>query len=191
MDLSAVACHTATSCAAVGSYLDTSGNYHGLLLTWSGTSWTPAAAPLSADAASPNRIADFTSVACPSATSCVTVSTYFTSSGTDGVLVTGWGTSSKATKAPLPVNTAASAEAELFSVTCQSTTSCLAVGQYLDSSGNDQPLLVTGSKATWQSTQAPLPTNAAPPAKLEGAACASTTWCVAAGVNAGGALLET
>jgi hypothetical protein len=108
-----------------------------------------------------------------------------------GVLVSGWAKSWKQTEAPLPANTQTPANAQLHTVACQSTTSCLAVGQYLDSSGNYQPLLVTGSKTTWQPTQAPLPAIAAPPAELDRVACPSTTACFAFGESQGDLIVLT
>jgi hypothetical protein len=191
--LSDVVCHSATACAATGSYDSTSGAGQGLLLSWSGKTWTPIEAQLPADAAaSPD--AGFVSVACPSATSCVAAGSYVDSSGNfEAVLLTGWEASWTPSETPLPANTATPANVQLHTVACQSATSCLAVGQYLDSSGNTQALIVTGSQqASWQATQAPLPASASTPAELWPAACAPTTWCFAAGSSqTGDALLET
>lgn len=41
-----VSCPTSSECVAVGSYADTPGIGHGLLLTWSGGAWTAAEHPL-------------------------------------------------------------------------------------------------------------------------------------------------
>ena len=75
------------------------------------TGWTAAEVPLPAnatgDASAPDSMAS-TSVACPSASSCVTAGAYYDSSGNiQGVLVTGSGTSWTAAEAPLPANAAA------------------------------------------------------------------------------------
>ena len=78
-----------------------------------------------------------TSVACPSASSCVTAGSYSDSSGDiQAVLVTGSGTSWTAAEAPLPANAAADRYAFLGSVACPSASSCVAAGVYADSSGN-------------------------------------------------------
>jgi len=190
VQLYAVACHSATSCVATGSYQDSSGNTQGLLVTGSGTSWKATEAPLPADAAA-NPEAALASVACPSATACVAASWYVDSSGNyHGVLVTGSKTSWKATEAPLPAD-AAIPNAQLISVACHSATSCAAAGDYRDSSGNYQGLLVNGSGTSWQATEAPLPANAAPPADLQRVACPSTTWCMADGGYEGDLLVVT
>ena len=86
-----MACPSASSCVAAGDYTDSSGNGQGLLVTGSGTSWTAAEAPLPANAAA-DPVAGLGSVACPSASSCVTAGVYDDSSGNrQGLLVTGSG----------------------------------------------------------------------------------------------------
>ena len=87
--LGSVACPSASSCVAAGTY-DDSSSLEGLLVTGLGTSWTATEAPLPENAsASPN--AALNSVACPSASSCVADGTYEDSSGVEqGLLVTGW-----------------------------------------------------------------------------------------------------
>ena len=67
---------------------------------------------------------------------------------------------------------------------CASASSCVATGDYTDSSGNTQALLVTGSGTSWTAAEAPLPANAAadPDAFFPGSvACASASSCVATG----------
>ena len=125
-----------------------------------------------------------TSVACPSASSCVAAGSYYDSSGNEqALLVTGSGTSWTAAEAPLPANAAADRSAVLDSVACPSASSCVAAGDYADSSGNGQGLLVTGSGTSWTAAEAPLPANAAadPDAGLGSVACPSASSCVAAG----------
>ena len=67
---SAVSCLSTDSCVAVGSYLDSSGNWDALLLNWSGNTWNAAGSPRNLTALSP------TGVSCPSASYCVAVGTY-------------------------------------------------------------------------------------------------------------------
>jgi hypothetical protein len=189
-ELTGVTCPSATSCVATGVYYPTTNaSGDGLLLTGAGTSWTPVEAPLP-----PNVGADWgiqlQSVACPSTTTCVAVgmSDDPNSGNEQGLLVTGSGTSPQAMQwqaieAPLPANAAAKPSVQLFSVTCPSTASCTATGDYFDSSDNEHGLLVTGSGSSWQATQAPLPAQAAgaPYAWLNHEACRSATSCTATG----------
>jgi hypothetical protein len=181
--IDALACPSTTVCVAAGSYYDSSGQIQGLLLTGSGTAWTATEAPLPANAAaSPG--ATITSVACPSTTECVAVGGYTdTSGGGQGLLLTGAGTSWTPADAPVPANAAAGPRAYIFSVACPSTDKCAAAGEYTDSSGNNQGLLVTRTGTSWAATEASLPAGAAasPGAVLLSVACSSATVCIAAG----------
>ena len=125
--LESVTCPSATSCVAVGSYMDSSGSWQGLIETMSGSSWqaTEVTLPGNADG-DPN--AYLVSVACPSATSCVAVGYY--NDSTSPLLATGSGTNWTATEAPLPANAQTGQYAYLESVACPSATSCVAVGGY-------------------------------------------------------------
>jgi hypothetical protein len=142
--MTAAACPS-VSCTEVGQYQDVSGvHYQGLIETGSGTFWTPTQPELPSGA-SGDPHTQLTSLACPSASSCVTVGSYWDSStGQRGMLLTGSGTSWTAAQAPLPDNAADNnPDTSLYAVTCPSATSCTTVGGYTDSSGNGQALLVT------------------------------------------------
>jgi hypothetical protein len=138
-----VSCASATICAAAGYYTDSSGNQQGLLLTWSGTSWTATKAPLPAGAST----MAIESLSCDSALPCVVTGHYTDSSGNQqGLLLTWSGTSWTATTAPLPAGAATpNPGVDIGSVSCTSATTCIASGYYIDSSGTPQGLLLTGS----------------------------------------------
>ena len=184
--LGSVACPSASSCVATGSYTDSSGNGRELLLAGSGTSWTATEAPLPAGAAASPSGVGMGGVACASASSCVATGTYYDSSGNgQGLLLTGLGTSWTATEAPLPAGAAASPNGTgLNSVACAPASSCVADGTYIDSSGNRQGLLLTGLGTSWTATEAPLPAGAAssPDAFLARIACPSASFCVVLGL---------
>jgi hypothetical protein len=180
--LYSVACPSASECVAVGGYEDSSGNYHGLLLTGFGTTWTATDAPLPTDASAyPDGVLN--SVACPSASSCVAVGHYDSSSQQQGLLLTGSGTTWTATEAPTPADAGGSPSVFLDSVACSSASSCVAAGGYEDSAEADQGLLVTGSGTTWIPAEAPLPAGAAADhnVSLSSVACLPASSCVAIG----------
>jgi hypothetical protein len=83
-----------------------------------------------------------------------------------------------AAEVPLPAGgAAANPELSLRSVACPSASACVAVGQYDDTSDNQQGLIVT-SGAPWTAIEAPLPANAAsaaPGATLESVTCSSAS----------------
>jgi hypothetical protein len=181
--LRSVACASASSCVAAGNYIDLSGTDQGLLETLSGTNWTAVKAPLPAGAAA-NPQPYLQSVSCGSASSCVAAGDYTDSSGNgQGVLETLSGTTWTAVKAPLPAGAAADPQAGLQSVSCASASSCVAAGDYTDSSGSQRGLLETLSGTTWAPVKAPLPAGAAadPQSDLESVSCASVSSCVVGG----------
>lgn len=148
------------------------------------TSWQTIQAPLPANAqATPNAVLN--SVACPSATACVAVGLYKDGPGQTqyaAVILTGSGTSWTATQAPLPANANSSIYSTLNAVACPSAKHCVAVGNYFDSLGTRQGLILTGSGTSWTATEAPVPGNDANGAFLNSVACASASSCTAVGV---------
>ena len=120
MQITAVSCASTSYCVAVGSYLGTSGGSDGLLLTSSGESWTAAQAPVpSAARTIPNLSVETFGVSCPSTSEC---------------LVTEGG-----------ANGAANPYFQVNGVSCPSVSHCVAIGAYLDTSGDDEGLLLPGS----------------------------------------------
>lgn len=180
VDLNSVACETATACIAVGQYVDSSGLLQPLLLTRSGTSWTATRAALPAN----SQGGTLSSVACESATACIAVGTYTSASGANnGLLLSGSGGSWTTTTAPLPANANSDYQGvTLDSVTCPSTTSCAASGNYTTSSGSDDMLLLTASGNSWTAAGAPLPADMAATGTMPTAiACSSPASCTAVG----------
>jgi hypothetical protein len=177
--LLAGACASVSSCALTGAYLDSEDQWHGLVLTGSGTKWKATETPVPADGdyAQPT----LNSVSCPTASSCVVSGYYNSSTGSQGLLLTGSGTKWTATEAPLPAG--GGPNDYLLSVACPSASACAAVGDYDDADGS-QGLLLTGSGTAWTATETPLPLGAATiqqGASVEAVACPSVTACVAAG----------
>lgn len=185
--LPAISCPSPAACTAAGTYQTAAGSQQGLLVTGTGTSWAGTEAPLPANAASAlGQEAALHAVACGSSTSCAAGGYYLATPGTyQGLLVTGSGTSWTGTQAPLPAGaaTGTAQDADIQAVACPSATACVATGFYVDSSGSQQGLLLTGSGTSWAATQAPLPADAAsdPGVSLQSVACASAGPCVATG----------
>lgn len=156
-----------------------------MLLTGSGTSWTAKKAPLPAGAKSAGQFAGLSAVACASTASCTAAGAYLDSSGNQGMLLTGTGTSWTATKAPLPGDASSSAPFQLFSaVACPASGACVAVGEYQNSAAVSLGVLLTGSGTTWTATKAPLPAGAStttPSVSVNSVACPAATDCMAGG----------
>jgi hypothetical protein len=146
VSLNSVSCPSAGNCSAVGSYTTTiSSETLGLYLDEVSGTWEPGhgTSPLPA-AVNPN--VTFTSVSCSSAGNCSTVGHYTDISGNvQGVLFNDVsGTWQTATPAALPPGAASNPAVSLTSVSCVSAGNCSAVGNYTDSSGNVQGLLLGG-----------------------------------------------
>lgn len=183
-DLQDIACASATSCTAVGGYTDSAGDSQGQLLSGSGSSWTATEAPLPPNAAPVTVGTALNSIVCPSTSSCVAAGEYRDTAGNqEALLVTGSGSSWTPAGTALPTG-AAVFGAQLNAISCATSSACVAVGNYSDTSSNLHPLLVTGSASSWTATNAPLPpdaitTNSGP--TVAAVQCPSATGCLAVG----------
>ena len=152
--LNRLSCPSAGNCTAVGKYLDVSGNWRGFLVgetagTWSGATVAPAL-PANA-AANPEDGMSMGDVSCTSAGNCTAVGDYTDSSGdTEGFRWTetdgAWGTGVETTP---PANAESNPQVELASLSCPSAGNCTAVGDYTDSSGDRDGLMLSETSGTW------------------------------------------
>ncbi len=127
-----IACPSLTRCVAVGYYQDAHGRQEGMLLTWSGKSWTTRQAPLPANGG-PNPWVDLNAVSCPSSSRCTVGGGYENAASTPlGLLLTWSGSSWKATEAPTIAY-------NIYGVSCPSVTRCFAI-----SWGIGRPVILTG-----------------------------------------------
>ena len=148
--LGSVSCPSAGSCAALGSYTDSSGHHQGLVLSESSGTWaTGVEAGLPAGAGT-DPMVSLDSLSCSSAGNCVAVGYYRDSSNDrQGLLLSEssgmWATG---VEASLPANAGANPNVLLSSVSCASVGNCAAVGFYNDSSSNQQGLLLGAAAAS-------------------------------------------
>ena len=182
-----VSCASAGNCTAVGGYTDGSGHGQGLLLTETSGIWAAGVeASLPANAAT-NSDVGLDSLSCGSAGNCTAVGDYesTTSGYSHGLLLTETsGTWTTGVEAPLPANAGSIPDTRLDSVSCASAGNCTAVGNYEDSSGHLQGLLLTETSGTWAAgVEASLPANAGTTAfpQLGSVSCASAGNCSVVG----------
>ncbi|HTW13212.1 MAG TPA: Ig domain-containing protein [Solirubrobacteraceae bacterium] len=182
--LGSVSCQSTGTCVAVGSYVDTNGGSQPLVVPFSfGAPGSTAEVHLPANAAGGAADDGLNAVSCAPTGECAAVGYYVDSHGSDEALVLpiAGGVGGIGLEAALPANAVAPASgaqsAPLDAVTCPASGSCLAVGDYDDSSGFEQGLTVAvanGAQATG--------TQAAPPANQYAAvACVVSGSCVAVG----------
>jgi hypothetical protein len=167
-----ISCVVANACVAVGTYT-TSVSGMTLAERWNGTSWSIVPTPNPAGASS----AQFTQVSCTAATACTAVG-YSTHEGSTLTLVERWnGTEWVIQESPNP---SGSANAQLHSVSCTSSSACTAVGYDVTGTGAQVPLGERWNGTAWSLQVVPSPTGSTG-AQLRGVSCASSSACIAVG----------
>lgn len=166
--LSGVFCTGKKACTAVGDVLS-----GGVLVTlaerWNGSGWTVQPTPNPAGASRSFLL----SVSCPTGTSCTAVGEYTASSGHQLTLAEHWNGSTwslTATKNP-----AGSTTDTLKSVSCASTSSCMAVG-----SDQQGMLSERWNGSNWK-TESVLTPSGESDASLQSVSCAAPSACTAVG----------
>ncbi len=170
-ELQSVACSGPSNCMAVGSA--SGANELTLAEAWNGTAWTIVPSPNG----STSNLNALSGVACPGPTTCVAVGAY--SNGTNELtLIEMWnGSAWSIVPSPDPQPTE---DNVLASVTCTSTTSCIAVG---DVGSFEQTLVESWNGTTWSVVASP---NVASDRNfLSGVSCTQPTSCVAVGQTQG------
>ncbi len=172
--LDAVSCLSSSSCTAVGSHLNSSGQVVALAEVWNGASW--AIQPLS----NPAGVADseLTGVACTSSVICTAVGSYDTSMGQALALVEVWNGTGWAVQ-PVPNPTGATGT-YLSEVSCASSAACSAVGYYYTSAGQSLTLAEAWNGTKWKLQPSANPTGATF-TYLSGVSCLTASACTAAG----------
>jgi hypothetical protein len=181
--LDGVSCPSSQSCAAVGSFEDSSSIAQGVLLNDSGGSWTAEPAPLPSD--QPGIDTSMGGVSC-AGSNCEATGIYENpASGHRGLLESYSGGTWSATDAPEPSDAASgnADEASLNSVDCATATSCTVVGDYVNSSSVIRGMIESIDSGTPTVTTAPLPTDAGSTnaGDLSAVSCISSDRCVAVG----------
>ena len=170
--LGGVSCPTSTAaCVAAGS-AGIGTTTVPVIETLSGAAWTLTTPP-------PPELAtdDLAASSCAAPGQCVAVGKYLDAAGQSHPLVA---TMAEGTWTPLiPAVPPGTIEAELRGVSCSSPTVCVAVGRYIDASGQ-HPLVVTLAGTTWTPSTPTVPADSLS-ARLNGVSCPVATDCVAVG----------
>jgi hypothetical protein len=193
-------------CVHVGYYNDAAQHAWGLIEMQNGSSLTDIQAPQPGNAGSGadqgfwfgSQLCGFSApcraVSCPTVSFCVAVGQYTDSAGhLQAVLDTYDNGTWTSQTAALPADAATDTTTDKpdnfsYSVSCASSTFCVAVGRYVNTAGALVGLVDTLSGTTWTATAAPLPAGVtATLSEFFGVGCASVTSCAVAGeyVDAG------
>ncbi|MHB8289168.1 MAG: hypothetical protein ACYDEY_08030, partial [Acidimicrobiales bacterium] len=179
--LTGVSCTSSSFCVATGYYSNGTVDQN-LLLTWNGSTWTlDSASSLSTSATQHNQL---TGVSCTSPAFCV-AGGYYNNGTVDQNLLLTWNGSTWSLDSASSLSTSATQPNQLAGISCASSTSCVAVGTFMNASKVDQTLVEAFNGFTWHLAASP-DTSATQPNQLAGVSCASSTSCVAVGtfVNA-------
>jgi hypothetical protein len=181
--MNAVSCVSATECVAVGFQSTIEGGAASTLVErWNGT-WTKQTS------ANPRGGTNsvLSGVSCNTSGSCAAVGKYVAGSATLAAFAEGSSGSSWAIQTtPVPGGTTFS---QLLGVSCASTGSCEAVGDYRAGSGSVVTLAEVSASGKWTRQTTPNRSGATTN-ELNGIACPSTTGCEAVGYNNGSEVVE-
>jgi RHS repeat-associated protein len=193
----AVSCPSTSFCHAVGSLTyGASAVNRAFAYALSGGKWSVVGADgyqrswalteFPAATEGPNA-AEKSDVACASTSVCMRVGTIVTAS-TPASRAKQWnGSKWVVSSTPSPSGAKSS---ELSGVACPSTTSCRAVGSYVDSGGVTKNLSLAWNGTAWSVTTTPVPSEATS-SQLSSIACTSTTACRAVGSYVSGGVTKT
>ena len=175
IDLSMVSCVTSTHCVAVGSFTNASGVSQTLVETWDSGTWSITPSPNQG-----GNDNELLGVSCTSTTSCVAAGQYTghgTSSGRALTLVemlsgTRWSITPSA-------NPDRFGDDSLYSVSCISIDSCVAVGTHTHHGNPSKTLIESWDGTRWSVPASPSPGTAIN--QLSGVSCTSSDSCMAVG----------
>jgi len=194
-EFTSVSCPSASNCTAAGWFLSASGQQRSFIQTETDGQWAQGV-PSSVSTNLPSLNQGFTSISCPSVGNCTAVGWSTVASGNNGAVI--WSQSagqwSGLTTATIPSGAQGVNQNDGFTaVSCSTASSCMAVGYFVDASGNRQAMSDRSVNGVWQpvvpASVLPIVGNPNPYDSFTSVACVSLRNCVAAGffVDATGA----
>ena len=175
--LDSVSCHTSTFCVAGGQYWEASNHWQAFVSVYNGSDWVNQEVAGSINLGGRGIV---NSVSCTSSTSCVAGGSYRDSSNYQQAFVSVYngGTWVDQEVAGL---LSVGKSAVLRSVSCASSTSCVAGGSYVDSSNNQQAFVSVYNGSTWVDQEVAGSLNVGGDALLSSVSCPTSAFCIAGG----------
>jgi hypothetical protein len=168
-ELSGVSCTSSTACEAVGNYKTSSGTRATLAEHWTGTNWEEQSTP------NPGGTSGLHGVSCTSSTQCTAVGSFEESTNVEKTFAERWnGTKWELQSTPNPAGTSV---ARLNSVSCASSTECIAVGGW-DHNPHFVTLAERWNGSSWTEQSTPTPDEEG---SLDGVSCTGANACRADG----------
>jgi len=188
--LDSISCSSRSACTAVGGWesfvTPSTPVYSSVAERWNGSGWSLQSFPAPAGATG----AGLLGVSCLARQCGAVGSAQFTDTyagqaepGVDHVLVGDWVASSWSTRAlPFPRGvyrgSTSAPRGWLYGISCASSRSCAAVGEYVATNGDIGPLAADWDGAAWSETAL-----RRGPVALKSVACPSSGWCMAVGAT--------
>jgi hypothetical protein len=137
--LEGVSCTSSTACIATGYFYNSSNEAVPLAESWNGTAWSVQEPPIPTGA----KTGLLVGVSCTSSTACVAVGRSENSSEISVPLAESWnGTAWSVQEPSIPTGATFGL---LWGVSCTSSTTCIATGNFINSAGKEVPLAEDGS----------------------------------------------
>ena len=175
--LNSVDCTSPRACVAVGYFDNSSGHSETLVESWDGKKWSIVASPNKGLASEYGSFTGAThdllnGVHCSSPTSCAAVGVYVDANGDERSLAEQWD-GKKWSVLPSPDKGGASGTNVLDAVSCATSRSCIAVGNFLGGSGGSRTLAESWDGTKWALVPSPDPGRASLNDDLAAVSCAS------------------
>ncbi len=170
-----IACATASSCMAVGSYTNASGETLSLAESYDGSQWHVQTTPNPT-----GKGAELDAVSCPAQGACTAIGSYTTAQGATEGLAEGYnGSEWQLQPFEAPAETA---KTSLSGVSCAPLGACIAVGLATTAGGARTPLAELWSGYEWRPLDTPS-LSGSEAAELLSISCSSVFACESVGVN--------
>ena len=172
--LSGIACSTIEACTAAGSYLNSSSAEAPVAERWGSTKkWALQEASIPK-----NPSGSLPGVSCTSSEACTTIGHALNAGGTEVTLAERW--NGKEWTLQEALNPTGAKSSSLSGVSCASSTSCVAVGRYVNGSSVEVTLAEVWNGTAW-SLKEPLNPTGAKGSSLSGISCKTSEACMAVG----------
>jgi hypothetical protein len=174
-----------SSCTAVGSFVDSTGEQRTQAQRWNGTAWSVLGTTPDKTGSTYNEL---TSVSCVTASACTAVGEW-SGTGIGGSLIERWNGSAWGVQSvPVPSH---SQSVGVSSVSCTATTACTAVGAYSNTTTHHiVPLAIRWTGGSWAVQTVPLPSGTTN-ATFSSVSCKASNACAAVGYASTGGETES
>ena len=179
-----ISCVSASFCVAVGFKQIPNVSISNIILTWNGSKWSLDDS--SSLSTAPAQDDTLKSVSCASESFCVAVGSYYPTPNSyppiaENFLLT-WNGSTWSLDDASSLSSFTTQSNQLTAVSCASATFCVAVGNYRDTNGFLDGVLLTWNGSTWSLDDTSATSSSTTPHNsLRAVSCTSASFCVAVG----------